>query len=278
MKIFPESSFFRESRASALPTPAEVREANKQSGYPEATCFYRPPPVVMPLLGLLVKYGAKVTLSEIQSQIMVRSRLDGQVPVPEVFGWTEDEGQFFIYMALIDGETLQDRWGGMNEEERLAVCEELRSMAKAWRNMKQEGNERYVGSLGKQPLKDVFLRNHTKFQGPFQGEDAVRQLQSACYMDIDGEDAIVFTHGDLIAPNILLSAGRNPKVAAVIDWGQAGWYPAYWENCKAREVWIQYFDAALQTEWQTKYLPLILDTVEDTTYLPFRYFVLSYGI
>jgi len=46
---------------------------------------------------------------------------------------------------------------------------------------------------------------------------------------------VVFTHGDINPQNILISTGPNPQVVAVLDWSQAGWYPAYWEFCKARQ-------------------------------------------
>lgn len=70
-------------------------------------------------------------------------------------------------------------------------------------------------------------------------------------------------------------------MAAVIDWGQSGWYPAYWEYCKARRVIVDrtYLDDNTQEEWRTTYLPLILDLVHDETYYhPWLYFVLSKGI
>ena len=144
MKIVPESSFFKERRAPALPTPAEIRAINKESGNIRATNFNRPPPVMIPSLGLVVKYGADVTAVEAQTQMMIREQLQSQVPVPEVFGWTEDGGQRFIYMSLIEGETLQERWGDMNEDERRAVCEELKHMVKAWRALEQDRHGRYM--------------------------------------------------------------------------------------------------------------------------------------
>lgn len=49
---------------------------------------------------------------------MVYERLKGVVPVPEVLGWTEAEEQIFIYMALVEGETLERKWGGLSEGER----------------------------------------------------------------------------------------------------------------------------------------------------------------
>lgn len=37
---------------------------------------------------------------------------------------------------------------------------------------------------------------------------------------------MVFSHADLAARNILV---RDGHVVAVLGWGGAGWYPAYWE-------------------------------------------------
>ena len=62
-------------------------------------------------MGLIVKYGADTTVTEAETQNMVYKHLKGKVPVPEVFGWTEDGDQVFIYMSLIEGETLEQRWG-----------------------------------------------------------------------------------------------------------------------------------------------------------------------
>lgn len=90
---------------------------------------------------------------------------------------------------------------------------------------------------------------------------------------------MVFTHDDLVPPNIILSPGPNPVVAAVIDWGQAGWYPTYWEYCKARRVRPnpEYFED-LEEEWRTRYLPTILDLVDDeTVYHIWLWFVLPEG-
>ncbi|KAI0120631.1 hypothetical protein BJ170DRAFT_589030, partial [Xylariales sp. AK1849] len=44
------------------------------------------------------------------------------------------------------------------------------------------------------------------------------------------------TYTDLILLNILCFLGQSLKVAAVVDWGQAGWCPAYWEYYKAYRV------------------------------------------
>lgn len=43
------------------------------------------------------------------------------------------------------------------------------------------------------------------------------------------------------------------KVVSIIDWHQSGWYPDYWEYCKAA------FTAELDGEWMDRYIPLFLD-------------------
>ena len=47
---------------------------------------------------------------------------------------------------------------------------------------------------------------------------------------------IYFTHGDLHQDNILVKDGR---LAAVLDWENAGWYPEYWEHTTMEELTIR---------------------------------------
>lgn len=67
------------------------------------------------------------------------------MPVLEVFRWTDVEHQTFLYITLVDGVTLSERWAGMNENEREAVCLELNYMAKAWRALRQGENHPSIG-------------------------------------------------------------------------------------------------------------------------------------
>ncbi|TQV97344.1 phosphotransferase family protein [Cordyceps javanica] len=274
------SSFFREKRAPALPSPSEIRLMNSSTGDVRAENFHRPTPVRIPSLGLLVKYGADVSVCEAQTQQMVREKLADQVPVPEIFGWTVDGGQVFIYMQLIEGDTLQARWANLDEVDRRSVCPQLRHMVDSVRSLPQENHGCYIGSLCGQPLNDIFLQYRPELVGPFKGPDAVEQFHRACDIDVFHHTPTVFTHADLVAPNILLSTGANPTVVAIIDWAQAGWYPDYWEYCKARRVELDpcCISREVQEEWRFKYLPLVMDVVdEEACYHPWLRFVLSRG-
>ena len=55
---------------------------------------------------------------------------------------------------------------------------------------------------------------------------------------------IVLTHGDLRPANIIITAKSPARVVAIVDWEQAGWYPDYWEYCKA------VYTAAPNGEWR----------------------------
>ena len=42
------------------------------------------------------------------------------------------------------------------------------------------------------------------------------------------------------------------RVIAIIDWGQSGWYPEYWEYCKAL------YTTLYSDEWRTEWIPRFL--------------------
>jgi hypothetical protein len=128
-----------------FPLPAEVRDKASKSDDPAAMQLARPPPVVFLSLGLIVKYGSEVSVSEARCQILVRAILSPQVPVPEVYGWCTDGGQTFIYMELIEGITLEKRWDHLNDQERTSVCTELRHMVDSWRALTQQSLPPFIG-------------------------------------------------------------------------------------------------------------------------------------
>lgn len=58
---------------------------------------------------------------------------------------------------------------------------------------------------------------------------------------------VVFTHADLHPNNIMVDPSSRGTVVGLIDWEQSGWYPDYWEFCKAE------FTAEFGSEWH-KYM------------------------
>ncbi|EGE05001.1 phosphotransferase enzyme family protein [Trichophyton equinum CBS 127.97] len=277
---FLESSFFsRNSPEAALPSPANVRE---QSAIQNPTSHvggdYGFKPVRYEHLGLIVKFGRapEVTVAEGQLLWALRRTLP-TVPVPEVYGWTHDNGQVFIYMELIKGVTLEQRWQYLGPAERVAICEQLRDIILDYRRLRHAPGDFFLGHINREPLGDVIFTNaRLPPAGPF---NSVVQLHDWLTMAIKTrirplwpgkelseipdpyrsrlpDDAkVVFTHSDLHPSNIMVSETSN-KIIAVIDWRQSGWYPDYWEFCKAE------YTAEVYGEWMNTYIPIFLKEPE----------------
>jgi len=265
--VFKESTFFlRNGPESSLPLPAEVRARQRRRG-----------PVRFESLNLLVKYGKDITIAEGQCLWALRRLLSTQVPVPEVYGWCEDNGEVFIYMELMKGITLEQRWESLAKKEREIVCDQLRDMLLELRTLQQDSREgHFLGHINRQPLLDIIFTGDTKpsagpfasvkefhdwlswmtkrgkeihFEDPSQIPDPFRDL-------LPDNSPITFTHADVHPSNIIVSTDDPCHIVAIIDWHQSGWYPDYWEYCKA------VFTAVPNGEWETKYIPRFIDVTD----------------
>ena len=137
---FADSSFFRMSNRS-LPTLTQVKAlSNDLYTHPQPT------PVVFEDLNLLVKLGCNVTVSEAQCLWMIKRVFQDQVPVPEVFGWRVDEkGYVFIYMELVRGQTLNDRWDGLDHLDKVVLSDQLSDIVKTLRLLEPDSSDQYIG-------------------------------------------------------------------------------------------------------------------------------------
>lgn len=87
-------------------------------------------------------------------------------------------------------------------------------------------------------------------------------------------DPVRFVHADINRGNIMVSAEGEgpPRVQAIIDWHQSGWYPASWEYCKAR-----YTVDVEDKEWLETCLPRIMEP-RNEAYLSWNYFCLCHAV
>lgn len=139
---FPNSSFFQNNQGQCLPTPAEILAlSGKFQNSP------KPPPVVFAHLNLIVKFGKNVKVAEAQCLYVIKKVLGDEVPVPEVYGWRIEGNRVFIYMELIRGVTLRDRWDNLNICDRTSVCDQLSQIMSSLRKVEQEPNDSFIGML-----------------------------------------------------------------------------------------------------------------------------------
>ena len=138
---FYDTAFFRANGSNPqLPRPEEVRRlsgANKS--HPQPT------PVVFEDLNLIVKYGPHVKIAEAQCLWIIRRVLGNAVPVPEAYGWRVDGRDVFIYMQLIRGHRLKDRWESLTITEKANICDELRGITTTLRQVRQDPSDLFIG-------------------------------------------------------------------------------------------------------------------------------------
>ncbi len=138
--VFKESAYFsRNGPGCSLPSPADVR-ANQRPGYLGDSL-----PVRFEALNLLVKYGKDITIADGQCLWAIRRLLPYQVPIPEVYGWCQEGGEVFIYMELVQGVTLENRWESLSKQEKVKVCEQLRVILSALRKLRQDPKDQFLG-------------------------------------------------------------------------------------------------------------------------------------
>ncbi|GAB1732857.1 hypothetical protein NU195Hw_g2659t1 [Hortaea werneckii] len=278
----------------SLPAPCEVRnQAVRQqavrTGQDPADAF-RPAPVCFPQDDLLVKWGADVTIAEGQCLWFFNQYLQDRVPTPRIYGWTQDQGQTFLYMQLISGDPLSKRWDNLPSDEKLSISEQLKPMVATWQGLKRRdcpaSNQLLLSQLGGQALRDVMFQDGENYPaGPFESvrdfNDAFARLAhpTAAVDDMDPREAFVelrgltddmpavFAHADLDLSNILITKTEegSAQVKAIIDWHQAGWYPQHWEWLKAQSV------GQFGSDWVVHYLPKFLQLPPDDYHEAFEY-------
>ncbi|KAI1196828.1 kinase-like protein [Nemania serpens] len=190
----------------------------------------------------VVKSGKTVRLAEAEAMRFVRNNTS--IPVPEVHNAYKDEesGHTRIIMEFIEGAELEEVWDTYSPAEKESVIAQLRGYMQELRQFKGT----YIGAIDGSWCDDHFFDDHRGGYGPFKNEDdfnagivkALKQGKSETFVDVTCEiflecmrgHEIVFTHNDFAPRNILV---QGPKVVAILDWELAGYYPNYWEYCKA---------------------------------------------
>ncbi|KAM5469949.1 hypothetical protein MferCBS49748_002711 [Microsporum ferrugineum] len=202
------------------------------------------------------------------------------IPIPRVMEvYDYGDGQHLV-MELVDGQTLDCAWPGLNEEQRQSIVKEFTVYVEQLRGLIPP-KEGAVGSTKMCAGYDHRL-GHCRF-GPFDSisdfHSHVRRGEPLEFWDEavslvhkrSSSYTTKYCHADLCPNNVLAKDG---KIVAIIDWEFAGWYPEYWEYTKIQFGWRpfrkEFYDAIEQT--LTKYPEeLMAERIIWTRYDPFEY-------
>jgi hypothetical protein len=185
------------------------------------------------------------------------------VPTPAVYGVLRSKNRTYLFMARINGVSLDNLWPAMNEAQKISSRDQLTPLFKSLRAIPMPPSEDGKLTLGggqprrcKDQCREVRIASH-----PIGSEEALNDF----LLDTNGKKTVsytatmlrkllrsnhrmVMTHSDLHPRNIM--AVMEPaeevsdrvadniktariRVVAIIDWEVCGWYLEYWEYTKA---------------------------------------------
>ncbi|KAK0439205.1 kinase-like domain-containing protein [Armillaria borealis] len=160
------------------------------------------------------------------------------VPVPKVwlhFRWKQLD---YIVMQRMPGQCLDSIWPSLPDESKEIIVEQLAKYVHEVRSIPSPAGTQICSVLGG-PIRNYRMYDDGN-TGPFRDEEHLN-LQLRCRHPV-GESVpivavahakphpLVFTHGDLMAHNVMV---QGTRVTAIIDWECAGWFPAHIEHCMA---------------------------------------------
>ncbi|KAL2871719.1 aminoglycoside phosphotransferase family protein [Aspergillus lucknowensis] len=256
-----EASRLPQATATEMDFRAEVTARSK-----DFKSTPQPAPVKFDNLNLIVKFGPHVVVEEALCLRILQKTLADTVPVPEVYGWRVEGAYACIYMELIQGESLYNRWDYLGDRGRASICHQLRDIVSSLREVEQDPTDPFIGSITRQSLLDYVFQGMPP-GGPFK---SIKDFNDWCsslpqnwlpdsrkYADLyrpflPDTGTIKLTHGDLHQGNIMISSTSPPRILAVIDWAHAGWYPDYWEYCKS--LYTAKYDGEWRNIWISKFL------------------------
>ncbi|GAB1193652.1 hypothetical protein APSETT444_002873 [Aspergillus pseudonomiae] len=251
---FLDSTFFK-TPGQRLPTPAQVRALS--------TDIYTYSPNQNPSSS-----ETQISSSSLVATLLLQklSVFQGTVPVPELFGWrVDDKGYVYIYMQLIEGQTLLDGRDDLQSTGKEVMRNQLYEIIRSLRQLSQPSGK-YIGSINCQKIPDYVFQSLTE-AGPFPNIKEFndwfstlpqsRLPASLKYKDpyrylLPDDGDIKFTHADLNRGNIMVSSTAPFRAIAIVDWGLAGWYPDYWEYCKA--LYTCWYEDEWRRGWIDKFL------------------------
>lgn len=149
---FRDTSFFQSQETPVeLPTPAEIMQKYPEIGDGSGIARFDD-------INLIVKLGPTdyLRLEEVQTMWAMRQVFpNGEIPVPEVFGWRTVDDRHFIYMSLIRGSTLLHAWDHFTDADKECLRDQMKQVVKDLRSLCQSIDHNHNHWIGR--LKSMAL-------------------------------------------------------------------------------------------------------------------------
>jgi hypothetical protein len=184
------------------------------------------------------------------------------VPLPEVlYSWTDKPSdRVFLILKRVQGRTLADAWPHLSAVQRKNIATEVAQHCSVMAGMTSLRFES-VDGLG---LLEYWLMGKPPASNPhwlpmILGPMSCVELKA--YMARissepapEFEEPLLFYHPDLGPTNVMVSDSGD-KIAAIIDWESAGYYPKFWVATRPAASWAYRLEGtstdAEKYEWRT---------------------------
>ena len=150
-----------------------------------------------------------------------------QISTPDVIhAWIERDRSFLI-LRRIEGSTLRDAWASLSLSQRQSLVETIATYC----DLLAQNTSKKLGTATGRPVLEPYLSlTDSEFVGPLTQEECESYFSTSLEEGPAIEKDFHFYHPDLGPSNIIISNGG--KVAGILDWESAGYYPAFWISTK----------------------------------------------
>ncbi|KAL5334929.1 kinase-like domain-containing protein [Aspergillus crustosus] len=183
--------------------------------------------------GLYQKTCARSQRNEVRALQLVEEHTTISAPL-----WIDDfeeQGNTILVMTRLEGQMLHSVFHRLSYPERNQLSQDLKEMICQLRTITNQTPYLIGNTLG-----GALVDHRAGTCGPFKGALEFNKHLACEYPDPDAQRAFepvhsrqhksYSTHADLHSTNILMSQGR---LAGIVDWKCAGYWPEYWEYTKA---------------------------------------------
>jgi len=145
-----------------------------------------------------------------------------QISTPEViYTWTYQDRSFLI-LKRIEGSTLRNAWTSLPPSRRNAIITTIAYYC----NVLAQNTSQMLRSVSGKPVLEPYLApSGSDLLGSYTHEECARYFSASSGECPTLGRVFNFYHPDLGPGNIIVSDGR---VAGIIDWEAAGYYPRFW--------------------------------------------------
>ena len=145
-----------------------------------------------------------------------------QISTPEVIHACVEHDRSFLILRRMEGSTLRDVWASLSLSQRQSVVETIATYC----DLLAQNTSKTLGTATGRPVFEPYLSLTDSFVGLLAQNECERYFSvSSEECPTIGED-FHFYHPDLGPSNIMIS--KDGKVAGILDWESAGYYPAFW--------------------------------------------------